>query len=809
MLVIAACALATTPASAITFCANSSQSLQTAFTLAEFAQEAMTIQIASGTYDLPGAAYLLAMPTTVQGGYNADCTQRAAIIKASDTVLDYNGGGIAFEQLYGGPTSLFVADGISFLHASRFVVNAGNYEQEGNVRLSRMHISGVPGSTQPAEFWAKDGGSIEMDNVLIDQMSSAMPSGQCATILKFSVDGGALLKNVTADVAPNKSFCLESYEADTNLGGTVTIYNSIITSSVQTSSISNIGGAERIDVFNSTYSVLNRSGAGGQTVASLHDNPQWANAANGDYHLSASSTSVNSGTPVIPGGLSASDIDGKARWQGVLPDRGAYESSFQNTQTYTVTTTADSGAGSLRDAMTQANENPNLGVINFAMPGSCPRVIALNTALPKVTTPMLIDGTSQPGWLANTDDKAFLATLCVVVMPASGSLTSAFNVPSNADASLTLRGVAMGGFLQPVFLAGGDGHVIAGNRFGGILQNGLNLVGALANSINVAPTLGNGSFIIGGTAPADRNLISKSTLSGINVQAGVDGLQDHCQIVNNLIGTSANGNTAAPNSTGIAMSGDHCLIDGNRIVGNSSDAIVLNGAYDARIQRNVIGLTVDGNGLQNSGAGIRFTANPDTNVIGAPLSTYSWGLRNTIRYMANAGIVIPGGINNTIRSNEIRDNGIGGDGLDIDLGADGSTANNVDDANSSFANRDQNFPIVSKVVIPAGTPSNATNVSATLTVKLDSVPNLTYRIDAYFTNHCSGVNARGHADAYLGGTTAANLQVVDFIVTLPNVLPSGYVSFTATNPEGNTSEMGTCYPVSGGSDTIFKNGFED
>jgi hypothetical protein len=439
-------------------------------------------------------------------------------------------------------------------------------------------------------------------------------------------------------------------------------------------------------------------------------------------------------------------------------------------------------------------------------------VINLASTLPKVTTPMLIDATTQPGWSANTDAAAFLATLCVVVKPASGTLSYAFDVPADADAaSLTLRGVALGGFQQPVVLAGGNDHVIAGNRFGGFLGNGIDLPGATLFSVNVTGTLGNGNFIIGGAGAADRNLISGSAFAGINIQDGVDGSQSHCQVVNNLIGTSASGNVAAPNFTGITVGGSHCLIDANRIVGNTTDAIVLENAFETLIQRNVIGLTVDGNGLANAGFGIRFAANAMYNVVGAPLSTYAWGFRNTIRHMADGGIVMPAGVKNTIRSNEIGDNGSGGDGLDIDLGADGPTANDDGDADTAVANGGQNFPLISHLAIPAGTPAGATAVAVTLTARLDSAPG-NYRIDAYFSNHCSGATptspGRGRADAYLGGTTADNEQVFEMGVPLPNVLPSAFVSLTATDHDGNTSEMGSCFPVVGGGDTLFKNGFD-
>lgn len=805
MLFIGTCALATTPARALELCANSTQSLQNAISIAEVAQEAVTIKIASGSYAVAGLSANFPAPTTLLGGYNTACTGRSASLKASDTVIDFSGYGVSINQLTGTPVSLFATDGLSLLNAWNLQIWVGGWGDEGNIRLSRTRVTAVTSGTNAVQLNANGGGSVQLDNVLMDTLPAGMPSGQCALELDLLEGGSILLQNTTIALPANKNLCF-ARSFSNGYGGSGNLYNSVVWSAIQTSAIDSY--LDTVNTFNSTYFALNRHGGNGQDVAALYSNPQWANAGAGDYRLTSLSTSVNSGAPIVPGGLSEFDIDGQPRWQGQLPDRGAYESTFQSAQTYSVTTTADSGAGSLRDAMTQANENPNLGIIKFAIPGACPRLISLTTPLPKVTTAMLIDGTSQSGWVANTDNAAFLATLCVVVKPASGTLVYAFNVPDGADASLTLRGVAMGGFGQPVFLAGGTDHVIAGNRFGGFFGSGIDLPGATMNSINVTPTLGNGNFIIGGPAPADRNLISKSTFSGINVQSGVDGSQNHCQIVNNLIGTSPSGNLAAPNFTGITIGGNHCLIDGNRIVGNTTDGIVLNGAFETLIQRNIIGLTVDGNGLQNSGVGIRFASAPSSTVIGAPLSTYAWGLRNTIRFMANAGIVIPAGINNTIRSNEFRDNGIGGDGLDIDLGADGPTPNDIDVANSAFANRGQNFPLVSNVSIPAGTPSNATNVSATLTVKLDSVPNRTYRIDAYFTNSCSGVNGRGHADAYLGGTTAANLQVVNFNVTLPNVLPSAFVSFTATNPDGSTSEMGTCYPVVGGGDTLFKHGFE-
>jgi hypothetical protein len=64
---------------------------------------------------------------------------------------------------------------------------------------------------------------------------------------------------------------------------------------------------------------------------------------------------------------------------------------------FTVTTTADSGSGSLRDAITASNGTIGPNTIDFSI-GSGPQTIAPLSALPAVTQPIVIDGTTQPGF---------------------------------------------------------------------------------------------------------------------------------------------------------------------------------------------------------------------------------------------------------------------------------------------------------------------------------------------------------------------------------------------------------------------------
>ena len=63
---------------------------------------------------------------------------------------------------------------------------------------------------------------------------------------------------------------------------------------------------------------------------------------------------------------------------------------------FTVTNTDDSGAGSLRQAMLDANDTPNDSAgpdrITFAINGASPYTIALTSALPVITDPLVIDG---------------------------------------------------------------------------------------------------------------------------------------------------------------------------------------------------------------------------------------------------------------------------------------------------------------------------------------------------------------------------------------------------------------------------------
>src|SRR5690349_902405 len=69
---------------------------------------------------------------------------------------------------------------------------------------------------------------------------------------------------------------------------------------------------------------------------------------------------------------------------------------------FVVTNTNDSGAGSLRQAILDANANPGPDDITFNIPGAGVHAIKPLTPLPVISDTVNIDGYTQPGASPNT-----------------------------------------------------------------------------------------------------------------------------------------------------------------------------------------------------------------------------------------------------------------------------------------------------------------------------------------------------------------------------------------------------------------------
>jgi hypothetical protein len=172
--------------------------------------------------------------------------------------------------------------------------------------------------------------------------------------------------------------------------------------------------------------------------------------------------------------------------------------------TYTVTTNADSGAGSLRQAILDANANPGTDTIAFNIVGSGVHTIAPASALAKLTSPVTIDGYTQPGASPNTNPpEQGLNSVLRIEIDCTNAGTYCLVI--GAD-DVTIRGLVINrgiGGIATDFLTLVHDPVIEG-CFLGTSADGLTAM-ELPSGITFGQHQ-NGR--IGGTTPAARNLLA-------------------------------------------------------------------------------------------------------------------------------------------------------------------------------------------------------------------------------------------------------------------------------------------------------------
>jgi parallel beta-helix repeat protein len=442
-------------------------------------------------------------------------------------------------------------------------------------------------------------------------------------------------------------------------------------------------------------------------------------------------------------------------------------------------------------------------------------VITLVAPLPTIWDPLTINGYSSPGSAVNTDPSVFFnGTLCVAVTAANIANTpSAFVVPSGAhDASLTVKGLGFGAFVQSIALAGGHSHQIIGNEFGGTM-NGIQLDGSYLAAVQINTS---GSVIVGGSSPADHNVIQHagspaSGGAGVLVGTPASNVDMSCQIVGNLFGITPDGFSATPNNNyGILLQGSGCVVQGNRMAGNIKDAIYISGGSNNVIQNNVIGPAMFfGQDFYNPGTGIRVDGGATNNTIGAAIGFDGNYYSNTITDMDGGGIVLGDSTGTLVRGNFVTGNGLL-TGLNLDLGADGITPNDSGDIDSG-ANHLMNYPVPHGLAWTNGTPMSGTfNIPAEIGGLFDLAPG-TYQLDAYYDHSCNPIGSGG--GSWVGGAqidvVSGGRQPFDVPIVVPNYdLANGKLSVTATLiafGDNSTSEFSRCMAL----DTIFLDSFDE
>lgn len=318
--------------------------------------------------------------------------------------------------------------------------------------------------------------------------------------------------------------------------------------------------------------------------------------------------------------------------------------------TFIVSSTADSGTATLRQAVVDANATPNeADTIAFNISGAGPHTITLASALPDITdNGVLIDGTTQSG------------TQCRDLWAGSGH-DLRVNVRGNAGfdgfrltaANQTVKGLSITGFAQAVRPAS-NGAVIQCNYLG-LLANGT----ASANDRGVE-VHGAGARI-GGLSAGQGNVISANNIAGIVTTTG----STDTSIQGNFIGTDPTGMSARGNGGGI----NHFFgaatwrdITHNLIAANSygialeADDSISASTDQIRIQRNRIGFNRDLSALLLNGTnttGIRLLPGSISNLlIGGVASTEGNEIAGS-----RDGIVLQGVSNIRIRGNTIARSG--------------------------------------------------------------------------------------------------------------------------------------------------------
>jgi Calx-beta domain len=436
--------------------------------------------------------------------------------------------------------------------------------------------------------------------------------------------------------------------------------------------------------------------------------------------------------------------------------------------TFTVTNTNDSGAGSLRQAITDGvaatvGNAAHDTVIAFNISGTGLHTIRPASPLPPIKD-LLIDGYTQPGSRANTLATGSDAILTIEIDgtnagASANGLVNQGTVPGAGIPTVTVRGLVINRF-------GGAGIRVTGPGGAGFpgyltLQGcyiGTDATGTLARGNGVGVEFGNdGQGVIGETTPdfagnttpwpAYRNVISGNVGAGIAFDS-TDPLNPAIGTVRNAyIGTDAAGLAAVGNGgDGIAIGaeaafgsqsfGTTIYLYDNVIAANAGDGIDTQGVGTQAVG-NTIGSGIDGRTLGNQGNGAYFhgasigALNAAFGQLGVPGPSVAHNAGSGVRIADTAVVDVSGAIYSNV-------------GLGIDLAPAGATANDVGDADTG-PNELLNYPVISSAAPGAG----GTRIQGTI----NSRPNALIEV-LLFMNAACNPSGSGEGQRSLGTVAA-------------------------------------------------------
>ena len=337
-------------------------------------------------------------------------------------------------------------------------------------------------------------------------------------------------------------------------------------------------------------------------------------------------------TPLVDGQMiTATATDGA----GNTSEFSACRLVEPGTGPFNVTSTANAGPGSLRQALLNANSTPGVDTITFALPTDV--VITPTAPLPTITDAVVIDGTTQPGYsgtpIVELNGSAAGAGVHGLLITAGNSIVRGLVIRNFAGAGIRLQG--------------GTNSSILGNYIG------VRSSGAAGNGIGIS-IFESTTNTIGGTGAG--NVISGNATVGVFV-AGTNGLNAGSNVIrNNIIGLMPDGSTAAPNgSGGVAVEARDTFVGGtpdlrNVISGNRGSGVRLMVAAGSKVQGNYIGTNAAGTAAVGNLHGVTIEQNSSIDVSGNVLSGNAGHGVNLFICSTAAGAIC---IGNTISANRI------------------------------------------------------------------------------------------------------------------------------------------------------------
>ncbi len=487
--------------------------------------------------------------------------------------------------------------------------------------------------------------------------------------------------------------------------------------------------------------------------------------------------------------------------------------------TFTVTSTGNSGAGTLRQAVLGVNSNAGPHTISFNISGTGPFKISLTSPLPAITSSVTIDGTTQPGFSNRP------------VVEVNGRSSTGDGLHLTAGGCV-IKALAVNEFPGcGIVLAVGPSNVVQGNFIGTRLGG----MPALHNDLHGLMVSNSAWNVLGGTTALTRNVVTSSGLDCVHI-AGTGAISN--RVLGNILGMDWTGlvrvggrgngivlSNAAWNIIGGTESGA-----GNISASHAGHGLLIGGSNAAfnRVEGNFIGTDITGtNASGNAASGITIWGAPSNTVGGLTL-----GAGNVIADHTDHGIEISGG---AARYNVIQGNCIGTDrsgsldlhnrkagvsslnvsnttvggliagagntiafnlqeGVLVDGGQCAILGNSIFDNSGSISllNGANNYPVT-----PALTAATNSLGATRLLGRLTSTPGTTFRIE-FFASPTSAGDGREYLCSTSVDTDGTGLGTFNVLFSTGNI--SGqYATATATDPFGNTSEFSSVRTVVNGS----------